>query len=374
MRIFLVIGSKAASVSSSNIYCDNVYQSLQHAGYDVVLYNFEKALILNSKRNISNQKEFWSNDILEKFNAAHNYKKIDVFFSFIDQTVVYDYVIEKISTSVYTINYTTNFHQFNLIKDISKKFNLNTYISLPAKKAFDAEGVNSYWMPMAANPRLYRPSEYKKNVVSFVGTSYGNRPYYLWRLLQLGVDLKIYGPHWRPKSGSQQFLRNIFEPLLYIFGQKKDKLNFLNRNMRRIIIETINKEYPNQIHDALSDEAMIEVLAQSELVINIPESRFNHDFLNPNLLLAANFRDFEVPMSGSCLVTQFNEEIIQFYEPGVEVLTFSGETELADKILYYSTNLSQAREIARNGLRRALAEHTWESRFDRLFKSLHLIR
>lgn len=374
MIIFLVIGGKAAGVKGSNIYCDNVYNSLLTSGHEIILYQFEKEFEKSGISDYNKSKEFWTNDIKKKFFDNNNKRHIDLFFSFIDSTVVEIELIKEISKSTYTINYTTNFHQFYLIEEISKYFHLTTYISLDAKKTFDQNEIKSYWMPMAANPSIYLPSKVKNSIVSFVGTSYGNRPYYLWRALQMGIEIDIYGPFWKQKSKFDRLLRNFVEPILYSFGDNKQKLNFLSRNTRRIIIETLNNEFKDKIHNELSDDEMVKVLAESEIIINFPESRYNHDYLNPNMLLGCNLRDFEVPMAGSLLFTQNNKELSYFYEVGTEVVAFENEYDLIDKIKYYTTNLNESREIARKGHLRAIKEHTWEKRFEKLFREIDIIQ
>ena len=65
---------------------------------------------------------------------------------------------------------------------------LNIYISKIAKEGFDNIGAKSYYMPLAANPDFYTPLP-KTNKISFVGATYGQRPYYMWRLLQNNINV-----------------------------------------------------------------------------------------------------------------------------------------------------------------------------------------
>ena len=89
--------------------------------------------------------------------------------------------------------------------------------------------------------------------------------------------------------------------------------------------------------------------------------------MNPNVLLGVNLRDFEVTMSGGFLITQFNKELPYFFKDGLEVVTFKNEYELVDKIKYYLKNESERKQISEGGYRRALMQHTWKNRFEKLF-------
>ena len=83
-----------------------------------------------------------------------------------------------------------------------------------------------------------------------------------------------------------------------------------------------------------------------------------------------NFRDFEIPLSMSLLLTQDSEELDHFYERGTEVISFGNEADMIDKANYYSNHLSEAEKIAKKGYERAIADHTWKKRFSKLFEHL----
>ena len=103
------------------------------------------------------------------------------------------------------------------------------------------------------------------------------------------------------------------------------------------------------------------------MTLNFPEARNNHNFMDPNMIWGVNFRDFEAPMSGALLITQFSKELEHFYEDGKEVISFNNEHELLDKVNFYSRNKKSGEIIAQAGYERAIKDHTWESRFRDLF-------
>lgn len=370
LRVYVVTGTRAAMVPGSTLLHDNIVQSLERGGHSVVVYQFEKEAQKAGVNDPEEVVEYCTRGIVETFELHHRERPFDLAFCMVNDTIIRPEALKEIAAKTITVNYTTNYHQFQLVEEIAKYVTLSTYISLPAREAFERIGAKSYWMPMAANPDLYRTSDVRKQFASFVGTAYGERPYYMWRLLQRGVDLRIHGPGWKQLPLWRRFLRNTGEPLLYMLGDNAARLRFINRNERRLIIERLNQEYPTRVHGPLSDVDMANTFATSRIVINIAESRFDFDFLNPMVLRGCNFRDFEAPMSGACLFTQQSAELEHFYEPGREVVVFHDDIELADKLQFYGKNLAQLEQIASFGRQRALSEHTWEARFGGLFRVL----
>jgi spore maturation protein CgeB len=88
--------------------------------------------------------------------------------------------------------------------------------------------------------------------------------------------------------------------------------------------------------------------------------------------LQCRLRDFEVPMSGGFYLVQEAPGHADYYKIGQEIDTWRDIDELHDKLSYYSRNSAAASRMREAGRRRALASHTWQHRFDRLFERLGL--
>ena len=189
--------------------------------------------------------------------------------------------------------------------------------------------------------------------------------------MQNNINLQIYGPGWQIGNKIRFALSNYKKLLKTLFFDTDKALNVLNEMKRRKIIEKLNNDFPGNIKNTLSDEAYFKMLASSSIVININESRYNHEFLNNKVLLCCNLRDFETTMSRSFSLTQFSDELQYFFKDGKEVVSFKNEYELVDKIKYYSKNKSERDKIASAGYKRAINEHTWEHRFSKFFNWLN---
>jgi glycosyltransferase involved in cell wall biosynthesis len=80
-----------------------------------------------------------------------------------------------------------------------------------------------------------------------------------------------------------------------------------------------------------------------------------------------NLQVFAVPCSGSCLLTEWVEEIEEAFDPGEEILVFRDPEEFAEKAQRYAADPEEARRIGRKGRARCLAEHTHAHRARTLF-------
>jgi spore maturation protein CgeB len=85
-----------------------------------------------------------------------------------------------------------------------------------------------------------------------------------------------------------------------------------------------------------------------------------------NDIAGVNSRAFELAASGACQVADYREELASLFEPGREILTYRGPTELRRVVDYHLAHPDEARAIGQNGLKRALAEHTLRHRIDEM--------
>ena len=85
---------------------------------------------------------------------------------------------------------------------------------------------------------------------------------------------------------------------------------------------------------------------------------------------ANNMRLYESTGVGTLLLTDAKRNLADLFEPGEEVVTYSGEDELVEKIEYYLENEEERERIASAGQRRTRLEHTYERRMEELVEIL----
>ena len=365
MRIFLTLISGASQGTGDQMWKDIFYETLTKLGHDVIFLPYDK--LFSSKSDIDINKV--SEKIYDHFLFHHKQKPFNLFLSYYHSGHVSPELFAKINEHTFSVNYTTNFHQINAYEPLLKEANLSIYASKEAESYFNENAANSYYMPFAGLSSNLNFKKKKNGKMTFIGSSYGNRANYLWRCLQKKLPLDIYGPNWINNHGIRSFLRTIKLEYQLIINDKSI-VDTAYRCLNDSILREITKSYPNIINGPLSDSDYALLLSKSSIVLNIPESRFEHDYTNPNMLIGANLRDFEVPTTGSFLLTQSNEEIKSLFEDKKEIETFNNEWEMVDKARFYLNNPNKLIKIAEAGHKRVKKEHLWEHRFSKFLKFL----
>jgi hypothetical protein len=77
---------------------------------------------------------------------------------------------------------------------------------------------------------------------------------------------------------------------------------------------------------------------------------------------AGNMRLFETTGTGVFLLTEYHENIIDYFMPGKEIETYKNKKELIDKIYYYLQNPEKREKIAEHGQKRCLQDHSMKKR------------
>ena len=241
LKIFLVMSGSATAIQDSEIMYLNILDTLKNLSHDITHYDFSSKWNDIKASSDNEKKEILTSDILCEFKKEEGY---DLFLSFLADLYVTPDLYKEIKNICPSVNWTCNSHQFDdLHKEISPHVDLNTYISLDHKSLYDTVNAKSYWMPMAANPGFYKNNKDKDIDLSFIGSAYGKRPYYLWRLLQSGLDVDINGFGWRFDKNFSNFLRLYVYPLAIPFFSDSSKLHYIEANTRTNILKLINSSF-----------------------------------------------------------------------------------------------------------------------------------
>lgn len=259
---------------------------------------------------------------------------------------------------------------------IAPYFDLVWLTSKETKPLFDKLGVNSVFLPYAANPNLARCEEAIKGV-GFVGTPYGSRANMINALTS--NEISVYC-HFIKNSKIQD---DIEEPHSTM-RRYQVALEFLKFPQGRRVIEGV---IINQFKkDALLDEnenlhkcavvppsELYKVYPKYSLALSSTAARNTGILKHP--LYIVNLRSFEIPMSGGLQICQYTDEMAEYFEDGKEIVFYKTYDELIDKAKYYCSPYQDSirkkmREAARE---KAVAHHTWYNRFSVVFKLLDIV-
>lgn len=203
-------------------------------------------------------------------------------------------------------------------RDICPLFDLCWTSTADALVKYQVEGALPLYLPEGANPEVHRPWDVEKAFdVSFVGQRYGNRPEILRRLGEAGIAVTALGAGW---PGGP-----------------------------------------------LSTEEMVRTYSRSRINLGFG----GVDGYAGTYCLKG--RDFEIPMSGGLYLTEHHPELEAVYDIGREIATYRDFGDLVAQIRRLLACPEEAETIRLAGFRRARRDHSWESRFARVFTLLNLL-
>lgn len=112
------------------------------------------------------------------------------------------------------------------------------------------------------------------------------------------------------------------------------------------------------IHPPVYGLEMFQVLRDSHATLNV------HADSSPRF--ASNMRLFEATGVGTCLVTDWKENLGDLFEPDREVVSYRDVDELGEKLRWLAGAPAEREAIAQAGRKRALRDHTYARRAERL--------
>ena len=81
-------------------------------------------------------------------------------------------------------------------------------------------------------------------------------------------------------------------------------------------------------------------------------------------------RVFEVTGSGACLLTEYKDNISDFFEIDKEVLTYIDQDDCIKKIKWINDHPEEVKQIAIAGQQRTLKNHTYHQRVAILIEAI----
>jgi glycosyltransferase involved in cell wall biosynthesis len=81
-------------------------------------------------------------------------------------------------------------------------------------------------------------------------------------------------------------------------------------------------------------------------------------------------RPFEITGSNTLCICENMPGIENYFIPGKEIVLFDTKEEMNELIAYYLAHDTERKEIAQAGYDRVMKEHTWQDRFETIFKTI----
>lgn len=187
-----------------------------------------------------------------------------------------------------------------------------------AKKYGVTSVVKTQWAADSTTLTKPIPAKECRYQVTFVGTAYGKRSKYIYKLKETGFNIECFGYGWPNGPVSMEEVRDIY----------LNSAISLNFSGSFGLLPKIIGRVSSQI----------------------------------------KARTFEVPGAGGFLLTEYAHGIEEYYEPEQEIVTFIDLDDLIKKIGYYLSRQEERDYVSRKGFQKTKTSHTYIHRFQWLLE------
>lgn len=147
-----------------------------------------------------------------------------------------------------------------------------------------------------------------------------------------------------------------------------ERIRLLNALAENYTVDLYTSSNTDKLHGVRTHGA---VATQTEMPLVFHESRINLNITMRPIATGLSLRVFDVCGCGGFLLTNWQEELPELYEPGVEAEYFGSQEELLDKAGYYLEHEEERTAIAMRGYERTKMDHTYERRIAEMIKILN---
>lgn len=257
-----------------------------------------------------------------------------------------------------------------------------------------------YHLPLASNPTRWHnviksaspaiAARYTSDL-SFVGSLYTEKcpydrlkdaPDYLRGYLEgiMAAQEKIYGYHFLEDLLSDNLVdefRNHL-PGFYIPPEKSirdDRAAMvqiyldskISANERTHIMQVIGSRYPIHLYTGSNTDnlpvkncGLVKTLTEMPLVFH--NSKINLNITAKSIRTGLPLRIYDILACGGFLITNYQAELTEYFEPNNDLVYYTSEEDLLEKIEYYLNHEKIRKEIAHNGLQKIIQYHNYPER------------
>lgn len=378
MRIFYAAATSLNTAFESDLLRNNLYLSLIGLGHEIIEFDYDlRETFKNIDSTNPEQSKFirknrlkLSREMLGQIKEAHEYKPIDLFFSYFYDSCIFPETIDEIrKMGIKTVNFSGS-QELQLVKEISSHYDWCLIPDKLSLEDYKKIGATPVYCQQAVNPVIYRPHDIPYEYdVTFVGQASNRRSEYIRYLLDQRIDVRVWGLGWqnysalgRIKSLSDKGLK------ILISGVITEFLNFIESSFKKEKKSRIKLPYRNT-GPVLSDAKMIKMFSQSKINLGLSDTDITEGITSQTYL-----RDIEIPMSGGFYMTQYTKGLEEFFEIGKEIVCYVDKKDMSDKIKYYLRNDSVRETIRQAGYERCLKDHILHKRFEAAFREMELVK
>jgi hypothetical protein len=192
-------------------------------------------------------------------------------------------------------------------------------------------------------------------------------PHYVDRFRRQGLQSEYFNLAFEPRLLTR-LKKTQARDVVFVGGispEHSDRTRFLEQIASRVKMDWWGYGVENLAHDSVLRRSHREPVWALEMYDKLHNARIalNHH-IDVAKNCANNMRLFEATGVGSCLVTDFKDNLGDFFDPGKEVLAYRSAEECIEMISYYLAREEERRPIADAGQARTLKQHTYYHRME----------
>jgi len=243
-------------------------------------------------------------------------------------------------------------------------------VNILSQQGLSIEHIHHAFNP---TPIQYIVPTGKKHLITFVGQIVRGKEYHNYRekllvSISKNYDLSIFSPNYNTsiiqigksivkkiisealRSGTRATLLNRFFPGNTFFSK------FVNTKYHWLPFDVALRK---KMHPHVFGYEMYQVIRDSEIVLNV------HADSSPEY--ASNMRLFETTGVGSCLLTDYRQNLPELFRSNDEVMSYKNESECLEKIDWLIENEDERIKIASAGKQRTFSEHLFDHRVSAVY-------
>lgn len=266
-----------------------------------------------------------------------------------------------------------------------------------------------YYMPLAANVERYDSYQMDEETeeayqvpISFIGSTYTENRFSQYKGLNylddyskgyvdglMQAQKRVYGnlmlEDMIPPDLVEK-LREVFAGVMYpdckfsyakYFGQVMLP-RYITAAERQEVLSLLSERYKCYLYTHKKTPALPYTINRG-IAANKKESSFifRCSKINLNITLRSirtgiPLRVFEIMGSGGFLLTNYQEDFLKHFIPGVDFDYYDSYEDLLQKTEYYLTHEEERQQIARNGYEKVKKYHTYQKRFDEMLQIMNI--
>ena len=251
------------------------------------------------------------------------------------------------------------------------------------------------YLPLATDLSIFQNRKNKATInVGFVGSSMGNmflnsiKSKFLWqenlnKLSEISSNTLLENPQFDVYEIIEKIAKQMNTPLPF---QDRRNITWLcsyiihltSMKKRVKTIQSLN----NKNVEIFGDPTGWQKLLNSNFILheNIDYNNklcqtyqsiaINLNITSSQMKTALNQRVFDIPASGSFLITDYQKDLDELFEIDKDIITYRNIEELNDKVNFYTKNLKTREEIVTSAIDTIKSRHTYSHRVSKILETI----